>query len=191
MIFQILFLTVLISGLAHAGTIADYQKWHEQCQNATDTATIDQIIERYQRCLDADPNDQLAKVYLGSAHTLRSAETFWGPKKLEYLKKGGALMDEAVDAAPNDPRVRFIRAVNAYKVPKHFKRRPVALSDFATLLPIAELGGHGLTKRERQVILFYAWKTFSEEAQLAKAAQAKQSCHTLDPTSWYGQETAK
>ena len=66
-------------------------------------------------------------------------------------------MDEAVDGAPNDPRVRFIRAVNGYKVPKRFKRRSVAVSDFTILLPIAESGGHGLTKRERQAMLFYAW----------------------------------
>ena len=188
--FRIFLLTLLLSCPSQAGKVDDYQKWHDECQNAKDTATIDQIIERYQKRLDADPNDQLAKVYLGSAHTLRSAETFWGPKKLEYLKKGGALMDEAVAAAPNDPRVRFIRAVNAYKVPKHFKRRPVALSDFTTLLPIAEKGGHGLTKSERQAMLYYAWRTFSEEAQPTHAAQAKQSCHDLDPTSWYGQETA-
>lgn len=40
-------------------------------------------------------------------------------------------------------------------------------------------------------MLYSAWKTFSEEAKAANAAQAKQSCHTLDPKSWHGQEVAK
>lgn len=189
--FRIIIFTALLTGSARAGKADDYQQWHEQCQRAKDTTTIDHMIDRYQSRLESDPEDQLAKVYLGSAHTLRSAESFWGPTKLEHLKKGGALMDAAVAAAPNNPRVRFIRAVNGYKVPKRFKRRSVAVSDFVVLVPIAEKGGHGLSKRERQAMLFYAWKTFSEENQIANAARAKQACHTLNPKSWYGQEAAK
>lgn len=189
--FPIFMIMGLFVSIAHADLTQDYQKWHQECLNGDDVTTIDQVIERFQTQLDSDPKDHLAKVYLGSAYTLRSAESFWGPKKLEYLKRGGTLMDEAVKAAPKDPRVRFIRAVNGYKVPRRFKRRAIAVSDFLILLPLAEKGRHGLTKRERQAMLFYAWKTFSEEGRIASAERAKQACQKIDPRSWYGQETTK
>jgi hypothetical protein len=185
-----LLFSIFLTGLAFADRSKDYQEWHEKSRSSKDTGTIDYYIGEYQKRINADPKDQLAKVYLGSAYTLRSAESFWGPKKLEYLKKGGKLMDDAVAAAPKDPRVRFIRATNAYQVPKRFKRRDIAVMDFTMLLPIAEKGGHGLTIRERQAMLFYAWKTFQEEGQATLAERAKKACHQLDPKSWYGEQVA-
>lgn len=171
-----------------ADDAADYQGWHDKCLATDDEKVIDSYIAKFQAKFDADPSDQLAKVYLGSVYTLRSAASSWGPKKLEYLKKGGRMMDEAAGADWHNPRVRFLRATNGYKVPKRFKRRPVAIEDFTYLLPIGIKGGHGLSRRERQAMLYYAWRTFDEEGHKEKAAQAKWHCHQLDPASWYGKE---
>ena len=174
-----------------ADRAGDYHEWQQACVNATNAGEIDGYIARFQARLKADPKDHLAKVNLGSAYTLRSSKSFWGPKKMEYLKKGGRLMDEAVAAAPQDPRVRFLRAANSYRVPRRFGRRSVAVEDFKVLMPVATEGGRGLSVRERQAMLFYAWKTFEEEGHAAEAAQAKTACHQLDKTSWYGRETGK
>lgn len=178
----------LLTVAARADRVSDYHKWQQACVEADDAKVIDAYIAKFQARLDADPKDQLAKVNLGSAYTLRSAESFWGPKKMEYLKKGGALMDEAVAAAPKDPRVRFLRAANSYRVPKRFGRRSLAVDDFRILMPIAIKGGHGLKRRERQAMLYYAWRTFEEEGQLAEAAKARAACHRLDTKSWYGKQ---
>ena len=187
---RIFLILATVTCIASADRLKDYQEWHEQCLTCEDAETIDRYINEYQKKLNENPDDHLAKVYLGSAYTLRSAESFWGPKKLEYLKKGGELMDEAVTSAPHDPRVRFIRGVNSYKVPKRFDRRDIAVRDFTVILPIAEKGAKGLTIRERQAMIYYAWKTFDEEGHDALAQRAKTSCHRIDPKSWYGQQAA-
>lgn len=179
----------LLATAVRADRISDYHAWQQACLHADDAKVIDGYIARFKSRLEADPGDHLAKVNLGSAYTLRSAETFWGPKKLEYLKMGGRLMDEAVTAAPKDPRVRFLRAANAYRVPKRFGRRAMAIEDFTILMPLAIKGGHGLKIRERQAILYYAWRTFEEEGRPADAAKAKAACHRLDRESWYGMES--
>lgn len=185
-IFRWTLLVVVMTGLTLADDVADYQAWHDKCLAASDAKVIDVYIAKLQAKFDADPSDQLAKVYLGSAYTLRSAASSWGPRKLEYLKKGGILMDEAAGAAWTNPRVRFVRGTNGYKVPKRFKRRPVALEDFSYLMPIAIRGGHGLSRRERQAMLYYAWRTFEEEGRKEPAAKAKTHCHQMDSSSWYG-----
>jgi len=179
---------MLAAGLARADKVSDYQEWHDKCLATDDVKVIDSYIARFQARFDADPSDQLAKVYLGSACTLRSAASSWGPKKLDFLKKGGRMMDEAAGADWHNPRVRFLRGTNGYKVPKRFKRRPVAVEDFTYLMPIAIKGGHGLSQRERQAMLYYAWRTFDEEGHKEKAARAKSACHQMDPSSWYGKE---
>ncbi|MBK1826087.1 hypothetical protein [Haloferula rosea] len=190
-IFKWMVIFLLAAGGLRADDVSDYREWHEKCLATDDAKVIDGYIGRFQARFDADPSDQLAKVYLGSAYTLRSAASGWGPKKLEYLKKGGRLMDEAAGAAWHNPRVRFLRGANGYKVPKRFNRRPVAVEDFTYLMPIAIKGGHGLKLRERQAMLYYAWRTFDEEGHKEMATQARTHCHQLDPSSWYGKEAGK
>ena len=63
-----------------------------------DQAAVEQCIEKLEAVLKDQPNNQLARVYLGSAYTLRSRDLGFGPKKLEALKRGLAIMDEAVAA---------------------------------------------------------------------------------------------
>lgn len=64
-------------------------------------AVIDCIAALEKRLANA-PNDQLARAYLGSAYTLRSRDLGLGKAKLDTLRKGLALMDEAVAAAPGN-----------------------------------------------------------------------------------------
>ena len=86
----------------------------------------------------AIPNNQLARVYLGSAYTLRSRDLGFGPKKLETLRHGLALMDEAVAAAPNEPKVRLARALTTSSLPAFFGRRGESKKDFELLAKEAE-----------------------------------------------------
>ena len=164
-----------------------YHQWHSICLHG-DSDQVDAQIERYQARLKISPNDQLARVYMGSAHSLRAKTSFWPLTKLNYLKKGQRLMDEAVSKAPKQPRVRLIRAIASYKVPEKFGRRKVAIADFEKLLPVAASGPSDLTDKERQTILYYAWLTY-KDAKHPHANKAKTLCHEIAPTSKYGKLT--
>ena len=72
------------------------------------------------------PDNGILLVYLGSAYTLASRDAFIGPGKLRYLMAGRDCMDRAVTIRPNDPNVRFIRAINNYHLPTMFNRRSIA-----------------------------------------------------------------
>ena len=111
-----------------------------------------------------------------------------GPTKLKYLKRGQSLMDQAVEAAPAHARVRMVRAIGCYKVPKRFNRRKTAVADFEKLLPIAAEDSSGLEINERQAILHYAWLTFKEEGH-GDADKARILCRRLAPDSKYGKLT--
>ena len=174
-------------GVLAFGNPEDYSRWHHRCEQG-DGKTIEAYCAKFEQRLRADPQDHLARAYLGSAHTLRAREATWGPSKLSPLDKGKKLMDQAVAAAPDDPRVRTVRAINSYRLPRKLKRRPLALADFKILAPLARNEGGTLSKSERQVILYYAWKTFREEGHLKQAAQWKAACHQIDPHSPMGKE---
>ena len=164
-----------------------YQKWHDACLSG-DTDEIDKQIARFEAQLAADKGDQLARVYLGSACALRAKESFWGPTKLRYLKRGKSLMETAVAGAPTDPRVRMVRAIGYYKVPKKFKTRPTSVADFKFLIPIVKNPKGRLKTNERQVILYYAAKCFDEEGE-GGGAELRKLCHRIDPGSHYGKLT--
>jgi hypothetical protein len=164
-----------------------YLAWHNECLSGK-TRTIDAKMKAFEQCLKTNPNDHLATVYLGSASALRAKASFWGPSKLKYLKRGQKLMDAAIKAAPNDPRVRMVRAIGYYKVPKRFNCRKTSIKDFETLLPIVEHKPSLLLINERQAILYYAHLAFSEEGH-DDADRVKKLCHQLDPKSKYGKLT--
>ena len=97
-------------------------------------------------------------------------------------------MDQAVQKAPTQPRVRLIRAAASYKVPKQFGRRKIAIADFEKLIPVAADGPSNLADNERQVILYYAWLTFKDHKH-PQADKAKALCHAIAPNSKYGKLT--
>lgn len=164
-----------------------YHQWHSICLTG-DTDQIDAQIRRYQARLKINPNDQLAQVYLGSACALRAKASFWVFTKLKHLKIGQKHMDDAVLKAPTKPRVRLIRAIASYKVPKNFGRRKIAVADFEKLAPIAANIHSDLADNERQVTLYYAWLTFKDEKH-PQANKTKRLCHKIAPTSKYGKLT--
>lgn len=164
-----------------------YREWNDACL-VGDTNQIDAYIRKFEERLASDPNDHLALAYLGSACALRSKASFWGPTKLKFLTLGRKHLDDAVAKAPKDARVRMVRAVGYYRVPKRFGARSTSIADFKILIPIAEKGEAGLKINERQAILYYAQLAFLEEGD-PDAASVKAKCHGLDPGSKYGKLT--
>lgn len=178
---------LLLSGHRADGAVADpalYKKWHDSCLSGG-TGDIDASISKYEARLAANPKDYLAQAYLGSACALRARESFWGPTKLKYLKRGQSLLDSAVASAPKDPPVRMVRAIAYFRVPERFGVRPTSIKDFQILVPIALKPDGPLRLNDRQAILYYAHLAY-KEGGVPDAAKLKASCHELAPGSHYG-----
>ncbi len=135
---RILSVTVLLSGavlleaVAAATEESQLQELYRRGLKG-DAAAVVQCIDKLEAVLQAESGNQLARVYLGSAYTLRSRDLGFGPKKLGALKYGLALMDEAVAAAPDEPKVRLARALTTAALPGLFGRRGQSREDFAVL----------------------------------------------------------
>jgi len=77
--------------------------------------------------------DNQTLCYLGSANTLM-ATTTWNPiRRLAQVRRGIAMMDQAVRSEPNNIRVRIIRAANSRRLPSFLNRGDLALEDFEHL----------------------------------------------------------
>ncbi|GAA5497067.1 hypothetical protein Rhal01_03255 [Rubritalea halochordaticola] len=164
-----------------------YRQWHDVCLQG-DMDEIEKMIAQFEAQITANPKDDLARAYLGSAYALKAKHAVFPLTKLNSLKKGKELMEAAVTGSPDNPRVRMVRAIAYYRVPKRFDTRPTSISDFEKLLGETAKKNSVLQKNEKQAILYYAWKAFTEENH-KDAAKAKSLCHKLEPDSEYGKLT--
>lgn len=103
-----------------------------------DKAAVEQCIAKLEEGLKSQPNNELARVYLGSSYTLRSRDLGFGPKKLQTLRQGLRVMDEAVANEPNDPKVRLGRALTTQALPGIFGRAAESRNDFLKLAEMAK-----------------------------------------------------
>jgi tetratricopeptide (TPR) repeat protein len=161
---------------------ADWQRMHDRAVSGDKEAVVE-LIGDLEQLLKSEPSNQLARVYLGSAYTLRSRDLAFGPKKLEALRHGGRLMDSAVTAAPGDPRVRLIRAVNSQQLPAVFNRRVTALRDFDLLVAFLDAGRTDLTMSERQAVYYFAGISFQQYGDMQRAAEVWKKAIELRPDS--------
>lgn len=123
---------------------------------AGDQDAVNQCIERLEAVLKIEPANQLARVYLGSAYTMRSRDLGFGPRKLSTLKHGIALMDKAVAAAPDDPKVRLTRALTAAALPAIFGQRATSRKDFARLAQLADTQPAEFEEGDLQIVYYHA-----------------------------------
>jgi hypothetical protein len=129
-------------------------------------AVID-CIAALETTLARTPDDKLARVYLGSAWTLRSRDLPIGPAKLSALRRGIAFMDEAASAAPNDAKVLLTRAVTNEALPGFLGRRKVARQQLDALVREIEQDPAKLSAADRQLLYLNA----GEAAHRAGAAE--------------------
>lgn len=164
-----------------------FRQWHDICIKG-DTDKIEAQITQFEAVLKASPENDLARAYLGSAYALKAKHSFFPTTKLSSLKKGKSLMEEAVANSPELPRVRMVRAIAYYKVPKRFGTRPTSITDFEKLLALVEKATPDLQENEKQAILYYAYLSFTEEKH-PSAHKAKTLCYKINPQSKYGKLT--
>ena len=140
--------------------------------------------------LAKQPNDQLARVYLGSAWTLRSRDLSFGPGKLSALRKGIALMDEAAAAVPNDARVLLLRAVTNESFPAILGRRKVALQQLDEVVALVEKNPPKLDSFDRQLLYLKAGEAAKRAGAPARAKQLWQRGLTIEADPKLRQEIA-
>jgi tetratricopeptide (TPR) repeat protein len=134
-------------------------------------AVID-CIARLDAKLMQSPNDQLARVYLGSAWTLRSRDMSIGPGKLSALHKGIELMDQAAKDAPNELKVLLIQAVTNESLPGFLGRRKIAREQLEQLVVKVENDPAKLSSEDQQLLYLNAGRA-------AEQAGEKEQAHKL------------
>lgn len=149
--------------------IVEIQDLHTKSEKGDKASTL-QLITRLEALTAAHPENQLYKVYLGSAYTLRSRDIGFGPSALTFLKKGLKTMDEAVEAAPEKATVRFIRAINNFNLPVFVNRRDNARADFEILVKKMKGNPENLSPVTQQAIYYFAGVAF---LQLRRKEEAK------------------
>lgn len=162
---------------------------------AGDKDAVIECIEKLEAVLKREPANQVARVYLGSAYTLRSRDLGFGPKKLSTLKRGLAVMDDAVSEAPDDPKVRLTRALTAAALPSVFGQRATARKDLDWLTHQAETEPSKLDRGDLQIIYYHAGLLAKEREDPVRAIALWQKGleHPIDPalTARLNEELAK
>jgi hypothetical protein len=156
---------------------------------AGDKAETKALTADLEKWTKAHPDNHLFQAYLGSVYCLDSRDAWPGPGKLTYLQNGGKELDAAVLAAPNNPAVRFVRAIDYFELPAIFGKRQVARDDFVTLLK--EVDGeiktpYVLDIETQQAIYYYAGLSFKQMDQPDDAKKAWTSGAALNATSTLG-----
>ncbi|MBA2623094.1 MAG: hypothetical protein H0U88_05660 [Chthoniobacterales bacterium] len=131
---------------------------------------VEQCIAKLEAVLKSEAKNQVARVYLGSAYTLRSRDLGFGPKKLQVLKQGLALMDQAVAAAPDDPKVRLPRALTTASLPGVFGRGASTRKDFELLAAQAKRTPGNFDEGELQIVFYNAGLAAKAAGDKARAA---------------------
>lgn len=144
-----------------------------------------------EKWVEEQPTNFLLQAYLGSTYTLDSRDAWPGPGKLTYLKNGGKWLDGAVNSAPDNPAVRFLRAIDYFMLPSIFGKRQIARDDFQTLMKQID----GETKSDfklnvetQQAIYYYAGLSFQQLKQEPQAKDAWLRGYRLDGRSDLGKK---
>ncbi len=75
------------------------------------------------------PGNAKVKAYLGSNRLIAARDHWWPPTKGELATQGTVLLDAAVEAAPDDLEVRFLRGTSTVNLPKQGGRYDIAVTD--------------------------------------------------------------
>jgi hypothetical protein len=125
------------------------------------------------------PDNQLARVYLGSAYTLRSRDLGFGKAKLEALRKGIALMDAAAAAAPQNASVQLTRAVTNQALPVFLGRHGVARAQLDGLVMQVKKNPEILSPAKRQLLYLNAGQAARRAGEKARATELWQRGLTI------------
>jgi hypothetical protein len=138
------------------------------------------------------PGDAVVLVYLASNKLLESGRTFALWNKNRLAKEGITGLDRAVEMAPDNLEIRFIRAVSTFDLPGFFKRQQQSEADFEWLAPrvTAEAKKGTLEKRFAAASLYYFGLVLERRGDKAGALKLWRSAAEMAPDSKAGTAAA-
>ena len=156
---------------------------------AGDTSETKSLTTDLEKWTKEQPDNHLLQAYLGSVYTLDSRDAWPGPGKWNYLQNGGKTLDAAVAAAPDNPAVRLVRAMDYFEIPAIFGKRQTARDDFQLLLK--QIDGtvkspYVLNLETRQAIYYYAGLSFQQLSQSEQAKATWEKGLKLDAKTAFG-----
>ncbi len=154
---------------------------HDRGVEGSESA-VDEAIEILEAVLEASPGNALARAYLGSAQTLKARDVaLWNKRR--WVQRGVETLDAAVKEAPHSPRVRLVRAINAYNLPRIIGRYDLAGEDFAFLLEAIEAHPGLLGKDLQRAIYFHAGSFALKEGEDARALTLLEKADAMEGES--------
>jgi hypothetical protein len=139
------------------------------------------------------PQNAVVDAYSGSLELLDAAHTWaiWDKRRL--ANEGLARMDQAVNRAPGDLEVRFIRGASTWHLPFFYKRREQAASDFTFIAPRAEaaVAEGNLPPELAAAALDYYGQVLMDRSDSHGAKQAFEAAVRVDGTSPGGRDALK
>ncbi len=75
-----------------------------------------------------------ALVYIGALTALKGKHSKLPWSKMKWVKRGLPIMDQAVEMAPREVEVRFIRGMTCFYLPSFFERKNQAIEDFNVII---------------------------------------------------------
>lgn len=154
---------------------------HDRGVEGSESA-VDEAIGILEAFLEESPDNALARAYLGSARTVKARDVaFWNKRR--WVERGVETLDAAVKEAPRSPRVRLVRAINAYNLPRMIGRYDLAAEDFAFLLEAIETHPGLLGDDLERAIYFHAGAFALKERENARALALLEKADALEGDS--------
>jgi hypothetical protein len=142
----------------------------------------------FEQVLALEPNHAMAMVLLGSTFTMKGRDAFWPTTRIELVKEGNRRMDAAVRLAPEDPRVRFARAINNFHMPKWLGREEIVQADFTWLWDKVRAAPGPFRSDFRQEVALHHGLVLKRHKQLDEAATVWRAGLEFDPGSPLAQQ---
>ncbi len=145
-------------------------------------AAVDKAIEALDALLDKDPENELARAYLGSAYTLKARDAaLW--RKRGWVEKGIETLDTAVQGAPANSEVRLVRAINAYNLPRMAGRYDLAAEDFELLLESLDQDADSFEPAFKRAVFFHAGAFALKENENKRAVSLLEKAGAVEGTT--------
>lgn len=166
-------------------TLVDYAAiLHLQGIEGDDDAA-EKALEILEELHGERPDHPVVRVYLGSALLLKAGRTWAVWKKGSLSKEGIRHMDAAVELAPLDPEIRFMRGASLRPLPGFFDMEEQAREDLTWVAERAEraVSNGTLTPGFGAAALFHRGEFLHEEGDLDGAREVWRRAAAMAPGS--------
>lgn len=109
--------------------------WHGLAGAGIEGASA-RAVELFYDLSEADPSQPVLKAYLGSAYIMKARDASFIGTRIRNVRLGLRSLEAAIEAAPDDFRVRTLRAVTAYNLPDIFDYRGEVSKDLEAMLAL-------------------------------------------------------